>query len=63
MWTYTVIRKFRDLQDGNYLYSEGDTYPRKGVAPDKERLNELKSDKNKIGKPLIKAVRKKKGEK
>lgn len=62
MWEYRVIHSFFDLQDGNYTYKVGDIYPRQGVIVSKERINELKSDKNKIGKPLIKAERKKKDE-
>lgn len=57
---YKVIHVFVDLQDNNYVYHEGDIYPRKGLAVSKERIDELKSDKNKQGKPLIKSERKKK---
>ncbi|MFD1899964.1 hypothetical protein [Enterococcus termitis] len=47
---YTVIEKFRDLQDNNKIYEIGDEYIGK---KSKKRLAELTTDKNKIGKPLI----------
>ncbi len=53
---YTVIRYFTDLQDKNYAYRAGDTYPREGLSPSAERIEELASDKNKQRTPLIKAV-------
>ena len=60
MWIYKVIYPFRDLKDNEYIYNVGDIYPRHGVTVSKDRLNELKTSKNKIGKPLIKAERKNK---
>lgn len=62
MWRYKVVHKFRDLQDNDYIYNVGDIYPRDNVAVSKDRLNELKTSKNKIGIPLIKAERTKEGE-
>ena len=66
---YKVIKYFTDLQDNNYAYSVGDTFPRNGVEAGAERIAELASDKNRLGVPLIeevaekpKRVRKKKGE-
>lgn len=55
MAKYTVIRKFKDLQDGNHIYEVGDKFPRKGRAS-KARIDELASDANKIGEPIIKEV-------
>lgn len=52
---YTVIKHFTDLQDGKYKYSDGDVYPREGYTPSEERIAELASDKNRQGRPLIKA--------
>lgn len=49
---YKVIKKFRDLQDNNHIYNVGDKYPRKGRV-NKERVEELVSNENKIGVPLI----------
>ena len=60
MWQYRVIYPFRDLQDNNYVYRVGDIFPREGAIVSKDRFAELKTDKNKIGKPLIKAERVKK---
>ena len=50
---YEVIKRFADLQDGRYVYNEGDVYPREGVKPTKKRISELASDKNKLKTPLI----------
>ncbi|WP_409297754.1 hypothetical protein V1498_06845 [Peribacillus sp. SCS-26] len=55
---YEVIHDFKDLQDKNKVYAVGDTYPNpanKKVS--KERIKELSSSNNKIGKPLIKEIR------
>lgn len=49
---YKVIKKFRDLQDNDHIYNVGDKYPRKGRV-NKERLEELMSNENKIGEPLV----------
>jgi len=62
MWIYRVIHKFKDLEDNGYIYNVGDIYPRQDVIASRERIDELRGDKNKIGKPLIKAERKKKEE-
>ena len=66
---YRVIKSFIDLQDNNYAYSVGDTFPHNGVEVDAERIAELASDKNRLGVPLIeeiaekpKRIRKKKDE-
>lgn len=52
---YEVIKGFMDLQDDNYLYEVGQTYPRTGYKPTDERIAELSGSNNKRGKPLIKA--------
>ena len=54
---YRVIKFFTDLQDNNYPYHEGDTFPREGVTVTAERLKELASKKNKRGVVLIKEVK------
>ena len=66
---YKVIKSFTDLQDNNYAYYVGDTFPHNGVEVGAERVAELASDKNRLGVPLIeeiaekpKRTRKKKGE-
>ena len=53
---YKVIKHFVDLQDNNYKYDVGDTYPRKGLNVLQSRINELASDKNKQKTPLIKEI-------
>lgn len=55
---YIVVEDFTDLQDGNKVYRKGDVYPspaNKNVS--KKRLNELSSDNNRRGAPLIKEVK------
>ena len=56
---YKVIKYFTDLQDNNYAYYVGDTFPRNGVEAGAERLAELSSDKNLQGVPLIEEVEEK----
>lgn len=51
--TYKVIVSFTDLQDNNYRYHAGDTFPRAGVKVSQERLEELLTDKNCRHKPMI----------
>lgn len=50
---YKVIFGFKDLKDKNHVYKKGDVYPREGSNPGKERIRELASYKNKIGRKLI----------
>ena len=53
---YKVIKYFTDLQDNNYAYYVGDTFPRNGVEVGAERIAELSSDKNLQGVPLSEEV-------
>ena len=53
---YKVVKYFTDLQDGNYAYKVGDIYPRQGVEPTQARIEELASNKNRQGVPLIAIV-------
>ena len=53
---YKVIKYFTDLQDNNYAYYVGDTFPHDGVEVAAERVAELASDKNRLGVPLIEEV-------
>ena len=53
---YRVIKSFTDLQDNNYTYYVGDTFPHNGVDVDAERVAELASDKNRLGVPLIEEI-------
>lgn len=54
---YRVIKAFTDLQDNNYAYDPQNparnTYPRKGLNVLQSRINELASNKNRQGVPLI----------
>lgn len=56
---YKVIYRFRDLKDNDYVYEVGVEYPRKGAKATKERIEELASNKNALGKPLIKLIEEK----
>ena len=56
---YKVIKSFTDLQDNNYAYYVGDTFPHNGVEVGDERIAELASDKNLQGIPLIEEVEEK----
>ena len=53
---YKVIKSFTDLQDNNYAYYVGDTFPHNGIEVGAERIAELSSDKNLQGVPLIEEV-------
>ena len=53
---HRVIKAFVDLQDNNYKYDIGATYPRKGLNVLQSRINELASDKNKQKTPLIEEI-------
>lgn len=53
---YKVIKSFTDLQDNNYAYYVGDTFPHNGVEVGAERIAELASDKNRRGIQLIEEV-------
>lgn len=54
---YKVVKFFTDLEDNNYAYSTGDTFPRAGAKVSKERIAELASAKNKQGVVLIEEVK------
>ena len=53
---YRVIKAFVDLQDNNYKYDVGDTYPRKGLNVLQSRTNELATNKNLQKTPLIEEI-------
>lgn len=53
---YKVIKAFTDLQDNNYAYKEGDTYPREGVSVLPSRVKELSTTANRRGEILIKEI-------
>ena len=52
---YQVIKAFTDLK-ARHVYHVGDTFPHNGVEVDTERIEELSSDKNRLGVPLIEEV-------
>lgn len=54
---YKVIKLFTDLQDDDYVYEIGDSYPRDGLEPSKDRYKELASKENLQGVPLIEEVK------
>ncbi|GAA5416195.1 hypothetical protein Pryu01_01227 [Paraliobacillus ryukyuensis] len=52
---YVVIHDFKDLKDRDIIYVKDDVYPKRVDSEiSEERFQELMSDQNKIGKPLIK---------
>lgn len=54
---YKVIHFFTDLQDNDFAYEVGDTFPRKGKKVSKERLEELSGASNKQNRALIEEVK------
>lgn len=57
MAKYKVIKYFTDLQDSNFAYHVGDTYPREGKDVSPSRIAELAGSDNKRGVPLIELVK------
>ena len=54
---YKVIYKFYDIEDKNkHVYNVGEIFPYDGRKISKNRIEELSSEKNKIGKPLIEFI-------
>lgn len=53
---YKVIKSFTDMQDNDFLYNVGDTYPRAGFEVLPSRIKELASKRNRQGVPLIEEV-------
>lgn len=53
---YKVLITFRDLQDNGYRYHVGDEFPHKGLTVDDNRLEELSTDKNRRGIPVIEKI-------
>lgn len=50
---YKAIQSFVDLQDNNYQYNPGDTFPRTGLVVSRERLMELLTSNNRRHTPMI----------
>jgi len=54
---YEVINDFTDLQDGGKVYVKDDRYPKPANKKiEIERIEELLSDKNNQGRPVIKEI-------
>jgi len=51
---YIAISYFKDMKDNMHPYNPGDIFPRDGLKVDAKRLEELSTDKNRRGKPVIK---------
>ena len=54
---YRVTTFFTDLQDNDYAYHEGDTFPREGKTVTPDRIKELSGTSNLRGIALIEEVR------
>lgn len=54
---FEVIEDFKDLQDKDKIYRKGDRYPKPANKNiDDKRLEELLTNKNKQGRPVIKEL-------
>ena len=53
---YRAIRYFKDAKDDNRAYKVGDVYPRPGLEVSEERLEQLRTNKNRRGVPMIEIV-------
>lgn len=53
---YRAAIRFKDLTD-KYIYSKGETYPRKGVNPSEQRIKALTTKNNKSEVVLIEDVK------
>ncbi|MBT2615331.1 MULTISPECIES: hypothetical protein [unclassified Bacillus (in: firmicutes)] len=54
---YQAVEDFKDLQDKDKIYRKGDAFPKPGNKKvEEERLEELLSSENKMGKPVIKEI-------
>lgn len=53
---------FTDLHDKSFEYRPGDVFPRSGLKVSQERLDELATNKNRRGKPLIDKVEEREAE-
>lgn len=60
---YKVVKSFFDLEDKNFEYKEGHTFPRKGAKVSEDRIEELLSGRNKLRTPLIKEEKEQKKKK
>lgn len=56
MMKYRVIKYFIDLKDGNHPYNVGDSFPFDGKEVEAKRIEELSTNENRQGVPLIAKV-------
>lgn len=59
---YKAIAFFKDLHDKSFEYRPGDVFPRSGLRVSQERIEELSTNKNRRGKPVIELVEEPKAE-
>lgn len=52
---YKVVKRFFDLVE-NHAYSVGDAFPHNGVEVASNRIEELLSNSNRLGVPLIEEI-------
>lgn len=60
MAKYRSLINWHDLQDDNHVYLVGDEYPRKGLTPTKDRIEQLCGTANLAKKPYIIKIEEKK---
>ena len=53
---YRALIFFKDGKDNNRPYRAGDEYPRPGLAVSRERLEELATANNRMGRAVIEAI-------
>ena len=59
---FKVLRPFRDLEDTNKTfpngreYAEGDLYPSVFLDLSEDRIEELSTNKNKMGRPVVERI-------
>lgn len=53
---YKVIRYFTDLLDNDHVYHVGDKFPHDGRQVSEARIEELSSNKNRLGRAVIAPV-------
>lgn len=56
MAKYRSLINWHDLQDDNYIYLVGDEYPRKGLTPSQERIEQLCGTANLAKRPYIEKI-------
>ena len=54
---YKVLEHFKDIQDSYHEYNPGDLFPRKGLNVEPARIEELSSNKNRKGRPMIELIK------